>query len=119
MASPLDITAVQPMFDKVDALTQTFVGSMSSNAIVTLTPIVSAGLTLAFMMFGTLIMLAAVQYPVQEFLKKAFFIGIIVSIAMAGGLYQTHIADAITHLPDDLATSLLVGTSASHSSAAR
>lgn len=117
MASPLDITAVQPMFDKVDALTQTFVGAMSSNAILTLTPIISIGLTIAFTMFGTLIMLGAVQYPVQEFLKKAFFIGIIVSIAMAGGLYQTHIAEAITTLPDGLATSLLVGTSAAHSTA--
>ena len=96
-----------PLFSKIDATTATYVSDISSKAIAAITPVVSVGLTLAFIAYGLLIIRGAVDMPVADFLTRCLRIGIIVSIALAGGLYQTEIAGAITKIPDDLATALL------------
>lgn len=96
-----------PLFTKIDQITATYVTDISSRSIAAITPVVSVGLTLGFITYGWLIIRGAVEMPVAEFLNRCLRIGIIVSIALAGGLYQSEIADAITTVPDELASALL------------
>lgn len=66
----------------------------------------SVGLTVGFITYGLLIIRGAVDMPVADFLGRCIRIGIIVSIAVAGGLYQSTIADAIISTPDALALAI-------------
>jgi len=96
-----------PLFEKVDALTKTFVHDISSNAITMITPFVSIGLTLGFIAYALLIIRGAIEMPVMDFLGRSVRIGIITGIALGGGLYQSQIADMIIELPDSAATALI------------
>ena len=103
--------AFQPLFDKIDTCTATFVHDISTRCVAEITPVVTVALTLSFISYGLLIMRGAVGMPVSDFLWKAFRIAIIVNISLAGGLYQSEIAGVIRTLPDDLATALIVNPS--------
>ena len=98
-----NFTIVEPLFNKIDFLTRSFVTDISSRVIADITPVMSVGLTLAFMTYGMLIIRGAVEMPIAEFLHRCLRAGVVVSIAMAGGLYQSTIADAIVSTPDALA----------------
>ena len=101
----------KPLFDTIDEATKTFVHDISTRCIAEITPVVTVALTLSFISYGLLIMRGAVSMPATEFLGKAFRIALIVNIALAGGLYQSDIADLIRTLPDDLATALIIDPS--------
>lgn len=47
--------------------------------------------------------------PVMDFLGRSIKIAIITSVALAGGLYQSHIAEVIVKTPDALASALISG----------
>lgn len=96
-----------PLFTKIDQTTATYVTDISSKAIAAITPVASVGLTVAFIAYGWLIIRGAVDMPVAEFLNRCLRVGIITSIALAGGLYQSEIASAITTVPDELASALI------------
>lgn len=96
-----------PLFTKIDQTTATYVTDISSKSIAAITPVVSVGLTVAFIAYGWLIMRGAVEMPVAEFLNRCLRVGIITSIALSGGLYQDKIAGAITTVPDELALALI------------
>ncbi len=96
-----------PIYNAVDAITSNFVNHITAQAIASLTPVVTVGLTVAFIAYGLLIIRGAVDMPVMDFLGKSVRIGIIVSIALAGGLYQSQIASALVSLPDEVATALV------------
>jgi type IV secretion system protein VirB6 len=94
------------LFDRIDGVTQAFVTDISQKAIVAITPVLTVGLTLAFIAYGLLIIRGAVEMPVTEFVMRSLRIAIILSIALAGGLYQAEIAGLIGPVTDDLAASL-------------
>lgn len=96
-----------PLFQKVDTATQIFVADISSNAIATITPFVTLGLTLGFIAYAILIIRGAVDMPVMDFLARSLRIGIVISVALAGGLYQSQIANAIIELPNSFAVALI------------
>lgn len=96
-----------PLFAKVDLATATYVNDISTNAIATATPIIVAGLTLSFIATGLLIIIGVIERPITEFLRRSLMICVVCSIALAGGLYQSQLASAITTLPDDLSKSLI------------
>ncbi|WP_034657980.1 type IV secretion system protein [Chelativorans sp. J32] len=112
-----NFSIVEPLFNKIDTLTQSFVTDISSRAIAEITPVASVGLTLGFIAYGLLIIRGAVDMPVADFLARCLRTGIIVSIAMAGGLYQTSIADAIMATPDALARAIAGGATGGASAA--
>jgi len=84
-----------------------YITDISANAVATATPAIVAGLTLTFMAFGILVVLGTIQAPVSEFLKRSVGICIVCAVALAGGLYQSQIANAIITLPNDLSKSLI------------
>lgn len=92
-----------PLFAEIDNVTRTFASDVSSRIVVAITPVVSAGLTLWFVVWGVLVMRGAVHQPVVEFLGKVIRTALIVSIALGAGLYQSRIAELVRTLPDDLA----------------
>ena len=96
-----------PLFEKVDTATQSFVSDISANAIATITPFVTLGLTLGFIAYAILIIRGAVDMPILDFLARSLRIGIVVSVALAGGLYQAQIANAIIELPNALAVAVI------------
>src|SRR5262245_54826219 len=98
-----------PLFNKIDLATSTFVTDISSRTIAEITPIITSGLTLVFILYGFLIIRGTVEMPVMDFLGRSVRVGIITSVALAGGLYQSHIADAIVNTPDELASALIPG----------
>ncbi len=102
----------QSLFSQIDQLTSTFVSSISGNVITSAMPVITAGLTVAFIFYGLLVARGAVEDSVRDFIFKCFKIGVIVSIASAGGLYQSNIADAIQKTPDEFATAILPSNTA-------
>lgn len=107
----------QPIFDQVDTVTETFVNDISSNVITTITPFVTVGLTISFIIYGYLIMRGGIEMPIFDFLKKAVLIGTVTSIALAGGLYQSSFMDVVTTLPDALANAFIDDPTTSDSAA--
>ena len=97
----------EPLFAKVDTATNVFVSQISTQAIATITPFVTLGLTLGFIAYAIAIIRGAVDMPVMDFLARSLRIAIIVGVALAGGLYQSQIAGAIVELPNSLAVALI------------
>ncbi|EMM4514116.1 type IV secretion system protein [Salmonella enterica] len=97
----------EPLFKKFDTATHTYVNDISTNMIASLTPVLMVALTLGFVIYALAIVRGAIDMPVNDFLWRCFRVGVIVSIATAGGLYQSQIADAIVSTPDALAAALL------------
>ena len=100
-------TLFEPLFAKVDTATNVFVSQISTQAIATITPFVTLGLTLGFIAYAIAIIRGAVDMPVMDFLARSLRIAIIVGVALAGGLYQSQIAGAIVELPNSLAVALI------------
>lgn len=102
-----DFAIVEPLFNTIDSVTATFVTDFSSRAIAEATPVVTAAMSLGILLYGLLVIRGAVEMPVMEFIGRALRISIIVSVATAGGLYQSDIADVIVSTPDELAMALV------------
>ena len=98
-----------PLFNKIDAATTTFVTDISSKVIAEVTPIVTSGLTLMFIFYGIAIIRGTIEMPMMDFLGRSIKIALITGVALAGGLYQSHIAEAIVQMPDELASALIAG----------
>lgn len=71
-----------------------------------ITPFVTIGLTISFIWWGMAIMRGTVEEPLLDLISKVLRISVITSIALAGGLYQTEIAQILVDLPDDLVHTL-------------
>ncbi len=112
-----DFAIVEPLFLVIDDVTATFVTDFSSRAIAEATPVVTAAMSLGILLYGMLVVRGAVEMPVMEFIGRALRISIIVSVATAGGLYQSDIADVIVSTPDELAMALVPGAESGASAA--
>uniref|UniRef100_UPI00235F4C93 type IV secretion system protein n=1 Tax=Bartonella sp. ML70XJBT TaxID=3019096 RepID=UPI00235F4C93 len=77
-----------------------------SKAIATITPFVSIGVAIAFIIYGWLIMRGAIDMPLSGFVNRFLRISIITSIALTTGLYQSDIANLITQMPSELSKAL-------------
>ncbi|UNF38680.1 type IV secretion system protein [Bartonella krasnovii] len=103
----MTFTMFTQLFTKIDQITQTYVTETSSKAIVTITPFVSVGLTISFIIYGWLIMRGAIDMPLSGFVNRFLRISIITSIALTAGLYQPEITSLITQMPYDLSKALI------------
>ncbi|WP_332060084.1 type IV secretion system protein [Bartonella sp. CB74] len=92
------------LFDTIDDITKTYITDFSSNTIATITPFVSIGLTISFIIYGWLIMCGAIDMPLAGFMNRCLRVSIITSIALTAGLYQSDIANILKELPDALSS---------------
>lgn len=95
--------AVQWLSDTIDPLLESTVAAAVTDATTAILPIVTVALSLTMLLYGWAIMRGAIQMPVMDFVHRCFVIGVVVSIATMGGLYQTEIVKLIIALPSDLA----------------
>lgn len=97
------------IFSKVDQAVSNFVNAISSNVVDYIVPFVTVGLSISIITWALMIMLGESESPMNDFLKRILTIAVVTFIAGAGGIYQTQIADAAMHLPEEMATNLLGG----------
>ncbi|WP_455474050.1 type IV secretion system protein [Bartonella sp. B30(2025)] len=95
------------LFNKVDHITKSYITDISSEAIRAITPIASVGITIAFIIYGWLIIRGAIDMPLTSFVNRCLRVSIITSIAFTGGLYQTELVELIKTLPDELSKALI------------
>ncbi|EJF80489.1 type IV secretion system protein [Bartonella doshiae] len=103
----MDFRMFAQLFGHIDQATKTYVMDISSKVITTITPFVSISITIAFIIYGWLIMRGAIDMPVSEFLSRCLRISIITSMALSVGLYQNEIANLIIEMPHDLLSTLI------------
>jgi type IV secretion system protein VirB6 len=103
----MDFHLFTDLFARIDAATATFATDVSGRVISAALPVISAGLTISFIFYGFLVARGAVDHSLKDFVWKCVKISMIVSVASAGGLYQSQIAGAIQTAPDQFATALL------------
>ncbi|WP_330168320.1 type IV secretion system protein [Bartonella grahamii] len=103
----MNFTIFTQLFDKIDQITKTYVTDISSKAIATITPFISIGITIAFIIYGWLIIRGAIDMPLSGFVNRFIRISIITSIALTAGLYQPEITNMITQMPHDLSKALI------------
>ncbi|WP_375706155.1 type IV secretion system protein, partial [Bartonella sp. AA2SXKL] len=88
-------TMFTQLFNQIDHTIKTYVTDISSEAIAIITPFVSIGLTIAFIVYGWLVIRGAIDMPASEFLSRCLRISFITSMALSVGLYQQVIANLI------------------------
>jgi type IV secretion system protein VirB6 len=98
-----------PLFAELDRISSTFAANVSSRIIAAITPVLSVGLTLWFIVWGLLVVRGAVDQPIRDFLGKVVRTSLILSVALGAGLYQHDIAELIRTVPDDLAATVAGG----------
>lgn len=98
-----------PLFAELDRVSTAFARDVSSRLIVAITPVLAAGLTVWFIVWGILVMRGSVEQPVREFLGKVVRTALIVSVALGAGLYQRDVVELIRTVPDDLAAAVAGG----------
>ncbi|AGF76489.1 type IV secretion system protein [Bartonella vinsonii] len=103
----MDFKMFAQLFNHIDQATKTYVIDISSKVIATITPFVSIGLTIAFIVYGWLVIRGAIDMPASEFLSRCLRISIITSMALSVGLYQQEIANVIIEMPHNLLSALM------------
>ncbi|MDW9226132.1 trbL/VirB6 plasmid conjugal transfer family protein [Burkholderia cepacia] len=92
----------------MDAVTLQIVAENVSRMIAWVTPLAALGLTIMLIIDGVATMLRPSGVPLTHLVEKFLKYYAIVGIAGAGGLYETTLASTAIHLPDELASKLLI-----------
>lgn len=100
--------AVTQIFTYMDAVTTDIVAENISRMIGWATPLAALGLTIMLTVDGVSTMLMPSGEPLSQLVKKFMQYYAIVTIAGAGGLYETTLASTAIHLPDELVSNLLM-----------
>ncbi|WP_198399508.1 type IV secretion system protein, partial [Caballeronia calidae] len=100
--------ATSQIFTYMDTVISQFVATNLSNIIGFAAPLVALGLTMALMIEGLFLMGRPNGEPLSSLVNRFVRYAIIIGIASAGGWYQTKLANAAMHLPDELASVFIV-----------
>ncbi|WP_273755818.1 type IV secretion system protein, partial [Bartonella sp. MM73XJBT.G] len=101
----MNFTIFAQLFTKIDQVLKTSIMDISKT-IATITPFVSIGITIAFIIYGWLIIRGAIDMPLSGFVNRCLRISIITSIALTAGLYQNEISGLILEMPSKLSKAL-------------
>ncbi|WP_455476213.1 type IV secretion system protein [Bartonella sp. B17] len=104
----MDFVMFTQLFAKVDGIIKTYITDITTRVITTITPIVSVSITLAFIIYGWLIIRGAIDMPLTGFVNRFLRVSIITSIALTGGIYQQELAYLIKDIPDELSKALII-----------
>lgn len=96
------------VFHSVDNVATNFVAANISHIIALVTPWVALGLVIALMAEGISMMATPGGDPLSSLFKKFLRYAIIISIASAGGLYQTQLATTALQLPNEISNVLTI-----------
>ncbi len=100
--------ATSQIFTYMDTVVSQFVATNLSNVISFAAPLVGLGLTMALMIEGLFLMGRPNGEPLSSLVNRFVRYAIIISIASAGGWYQTKLASAAMQVPDDFASVFII-----------
>ncbi|PIT69129.1 trwi protein, partial [Bartonella tribocorum] len=72
----MNFTMFTQLFNQIENITKTYVTDISSKAIATITPFISIGITIAFIIYGWLIIRGAIDMPLSGFVNRFIRISI-------------------------------------------
>src|SRR5476649_1730287 len=107
------ITITTELFNYVDTLVSSFVATNVSKVANTVAPAIAVALTLTYMMEGLFLIIRPNGEPLTSLLQRFVHSAIIISIASAGGLYQTSFSNAALKAPDEFASVLVISSDSS------
>ncbi|WP_226348490.1 type IV secretion system protein [Alcaligenes sp. 13f] len=90
------------LMQQVDMVLNSAVAKPIEQLAQALAPVIIIGLTIQFLFYTMAIMRGYGNMTVTELVWKYLRIALIASVATAGGFYQTHIANVMISLPDDM-----------------
>lgn len=102
-------TVFQGIGGTIDNATATFVSSVSSDMIATISPWAISGAALTFVLYGYLIMAGKIQQPGPDFLIKSVKIAIIGALALNAGTYMDWVVGTLKGLEESLAAAVSNG----------
>ncbi|MGF6996671.1 type IV secretion system protein [Paraburkholderia sp. GAS32] len=112
------ITLTTDLFNYVDTLVNSFVSTNVSKIASSVGPAIQAALTLSYMLEGVFLILRPSGEPLIAVIKRFAMSTAIISVATAGGVYQTNFVNAVLKAPDEFASILVVDSTVSSSSSA-
>lgn len=112
----MSITLTTDLFNYVDTLVSSFVSTNVSTVASTVGPAIQAALTLSYMLEGVFLILRPNGEPLTALIKRFAMSTAIISVATAGGVYQTTFVNAVLNAPNEFASVLVVDSTASSSS---
>jgi type IV secretion system protein VirB6 len=102
-----------PLFREFDSIIGSFAFTISSRVMVSITPVVRAGLILWVLGWSVLIMSGRMHAPVREFVRLYLRNAIIVCFALGAGYYQSTVAAVVQSVPDELGAAVMGDEAAS------
>lgn len=90
------------LMTQVDSVLNSAVAKPIEQLAQALTPVIIIGLTIQFLFYVMALMRGHGNMTVTELVWKYIRIALIASVATLGGFYQTHIANVMISLPDDM-----------------
>jgi type IV secretion system protein VirB6 len=103
------------MFTYIDRVVTDFVAANLSVIISAITPVIALGLTISLTLEGLFLMARPGQEPLTSLVERFVKYALVISVASAGGWYQTSLANAAMKTPDEFASILIIdGSSGSN-----
>jgi type IV secretion system protein VirB6 len=103
----MEINFFSEIFTNIDNIKNTFVGDISHQLAVELTPPITAALTLSFIFYLAAILYGKIEEPFEDFIARSVQIMLISVFALGSGIYQPQIAPLIQSTPDSLAAAII------------
>lgn len=92
---------VAPIFNYMDSIVDTFVSGNLGHVINAVSPVVAVALSCTLITESVFMLVSPNAEPLSTLMQRFLRWGIIISIASAGGLYQSQLAHAALHIPDE------------------
>ena len=110
-----DFSFTTDIFNIIDTVTTNFVSSNLSVITSVVTPVVATGLVISLMLSGLHTMATGDGEPLGELIGRFIRYAIVISIASAGGWYQTDLANTALKTPDEFSKALITQGSSTSS----
>lgn len=92
---------IGPIFNYMDNIVDTFVSGNLGHVINAVSPVVALALSCTLITESVFMLVSPNAEPLSSLMQRFLRWGIIISIASAGGMYQTQLAHAALHIPDE------------------
>jgi type IV secretion system protein VirB6 len=99
------------MFTYIDRVVTDFVAANLGAIISAITPVIALGLTISLTLEGLFLMARPGQEPLTSLVERFVKYALVISIASAGGWYQTSLANVAMRTPDEFASILIIDNS--------
>ncbi|WP_179258308.1 type IV secretion system protein [Caballeronia sordidicola] len=100
--------ATTQIFSYIDTVVSQFVAANLGRIITAVTPVVALGLTISLMLEGLFLLARPGHEPLTGLVERFVKYALVISIASAGGWYQTSLANVAMKTPDEFASLFII-----------